>query len=145
VNDAVNQPLTPLILEDQAMNTLTRYLSIALLSLSVIGAQADGHGDKAEYHQQKRFEHMVKQLDLNEQQIAHINNVKDSQQEQYQSLKEDRAALRLNMQALQADFRQQLEGVLSEDQLAKFDNMQQRRQHRMAHKKGDMKQHKKPE
>jgi len=123
------------------MKKLTRYLSIGLLSLSVIGAQADDSGDKHEQHAQKRFAHMVERLDLDQEQIDHINAVKESQQEQRLALEADKKALRVQAQALQADFRQQLEGVLSEEQLDKFDAMNERRQRKMEHRKGGMKPH----
>jgi hypothetical protein len=122
------------------MKTLSRYLSIALLGLSVIGAQANDHGDRQQY-QQKRFDRMVERLELNQQQTEHINSVKESQLDQRQALGEERKALHAKMQALQADFRQQLEGVLSEEQLATYDKMQTRRQQKMEHKKGAMKKH----
>ena len=123
------------------MNTLTRYLSIGLLSLTVIGAQADESGDRHEQHAQLHFALMVERLDLDEAQIAHINAVKESQQEQRQAIEADKKALHLKAQALHTDFRQQLEGVLSTEQLEKFDEMQESRQRKMEHRKGGMKPH----
>jgi len=140
ITDIINV-LIQLPKEDKTMKPLTRYLGITLLSLPLLclsAVQAEESGDR---HGQQRFEQLVERLDLDEAQIAHFNAVKESQQQQRQDIETDKKALQTRIQALQADFRQQLEGVWSSEQLAKFDDMRERRQHKMGHRKGGMKPH----
>lgn len=119
------------------MNNTLRYLTIGMLSFFCITSQANEYEGNDGQRHEKRFEHLTKRLELSEEQIDQMKSIMESQSEQRESIREEQKAVHLKMKALHDDFRQQLNGVLTEEQLEQFDKMHERRKMKMRHRKGD--------
>lgn len=119
------------------MRKLLSYFTIVFLSIFSITLLANEHEEANGQRHEKRFEHMAKKLDLSEEQIDHVKIIMESQKEHREALYKEQKATRVKMKALQNNFRQQLDGVLTEEQLEKFDKMHERRNMMMKRGKGN--------
>ena len=107
------------------MNTKTVISSIALALTMSAGAFAMHHEDgERRLGDGKRLEKMAQQLDLNDEQKSQVAQIMKTQGEKRKAMMEAHKAQR---DAMQADMRSQLSGVLTPEQMQKLDNMREER------------------
>lgn len=107
------------------MNTKTVISSIALALTMSAGAFAMHHEDgERRLGDGKRLEKMAQQLDLNDEQKSQVAQIMKAQGAKRKAMMEAHKAQR---DAMQADMRSQLSGVLTPEQMQKFDNMREER------------------
>lgn len=114
------------------MNTKTVISSIALALTMSAGAFAMHHEDgERGLGDGKRLEKMAQQLDLNDEQKSQVAQIMKAQGEKRKAMMEAHKAQR---DAMQADMRSQLSGVLTPEQMQKLDNMREERNERREEK-----------
>ena len=77
----------------------------------------------AQDHQDKMLQHMTKKLDLNEQQVIEVKNIMEEQKEQ-------RQLIRKTMEDLHASTTEKMAAILTPEQLEKFKQMENKREHK---------------
>lgn len=84
----------------------------------------------------KQTEHLTKQLNLNSDQQAKVKSILEDQQKQMQALRADTSMASADKRSKFMDLRQntssQIRALLNGDQQKKFDQMQQKREQKMA-------------
>jgi Spy/CpxP family protein refolding chaperone len=83
----------------------------------------------------KRLEKMAQHLDLSDQQKSQVAQIMKAQAEKRKAMMQAHKAQR---DAMQADMRSQLSGVLTAEQMQKLDNMREERDERREEKNGEM-------
>jgi protein CpxP len=114
------------------MNTKTVISSIALALTLSAGAFAMHHEDgERGPGDGKRLEKMAQHLDLSDEQKSQVAQIMKAQGEKRKAMMEAHKAQR---DAMQADMRSQLSGVLTPEQMQKLDNMREERDERREEK-----------
>jgi|GEM_PF-1869139 len=114
------------------MNTKTVISSMALALTLSAGAFAMSHEDgERRPGDGKRLEKMAQHLDLNDQQKSQVAQIMKAQGEKRKVMMETHKAQR---DAMQADMRSQLSGVLTPEQMQKLGNMREERDERREEK-----------
>ena len=123
------------------MNTKTVISSIALALTLSAGAFAMHHEDgERGPGDGKRLEKMAQHLDLSDEQKSQVAQIMKAQGEKRKAMMEAHKAQR---DAMQADMRSQLSGVLTPEQMQKLDNMrEERREEKMEKWKEKREKHK---
>ena len=105
---------------------------ISLMVLSIIFIQpAYAESDKRERHG-KRVEHLMKKLDLSEEQKEPVMQIMQEQRQKAHAIfSETREQVKPQMEALQLETRERLAGILNDEQLQKFDTLSQKRREKM--------------
>ena len=114
------------------MNTKSVIGSIALALTMSAGAFAMHHEDgERGPDDSKRLEKMAQHLDLSDQQKSQVAQIMKAQAEKRKAMMQAHKAQR---DAMQADMRSQLSGVLTAEQMQKLDNMREERDERREEK-----------
>ncbi|MEM9316240.1 MAG: Spy/CpxP family protein refolding chaperone [Pseudomonadota bacterium] len=124
-------------------------LMLALTSASAFAQHGGGHG-KGQGHgngqmsTEQRLEHLTAELDLTDDQIPLVQAILDEQREAAIALREarrdgtmDRSALREEMMSIRESGREAMEAVLTDDQIAKLEELQSSRRGRMGRGRGN--------
>lgn len=100
------------------------------------------HGMMMHGNSEKMLKKMQKRLDLTDDQVTQLSPILENFKKQKSGEMVKRMETRLeNMKSGQAELRQQVEGILTPEQLAKFDKRSERRLERMQDKLEDMKEY----
>ena len=114
------------------MNTKSVIGSIALALTMSAGAFAMHHEDgERGPGDSKRLDKMAQHLDLSDQQKSQVAQIMKVQAEKRKAMMQAHKAQR---DAMQADMRSQLSGVLTAEQMQKLDNMREERDERREEK-----------
>jgi len=114
---------------------ITGLLSTAIFSTPVFAKGGDHHGKRG-----PNIERIAEKLELSEAQTVSFTAIMEAQREQRQSLKDQeltREEKKEQMQAIKADTAESLQSILSEEQLAKIQDMMERGKKHRHGKKGD--------
>ena len=136
-------------MKKNAIRFLTVAFAFAALSLPALAqaapgatgaGEAGGKGHHGMPSVDERVQHLTKKLNLSDDQQAKVKSILENQQSQATSLRQDTSISQPDrrakfMQIHQAT-QQSIRDVLNDDQKAKFDQMQERRQEHMGKQAG---------
>lgn len=129
-------------MKKNATRFLITALALAVLSLPVLaqGTSAPPAGEGQGHHHgmpsiDERVAHMTKALGLSEDQQTKVKSILTNQHEQMTSLKQDTSTApqdrRAKFQEIHQSTQQKIRDVLTDDQKAKFDQMQEQHKDHM--------------
>lgn len=128
------------------MKNLVRFLAVgvafAALSLALLaqnapaGTSAEGQGMNHDMPSvEERVQHLTKALNLTTDQQAKVKSILEDQKNQMASLKQETSLSKQDrhakFQAIHQETRQKIQAVLTDDQQAKFEQMQARHKEHM--------------